>query len=184
MIYTEETPNPNAIKFVSKETFSEVGTEEFQKKDIEKINNNFIKSLLSLDGVELVLISENFISVKKEAGSNWNDLKPSIISGINDYFLKNKKPVLTKINNENNKKEKSEDDDIIKKINEVLESKIRPAVARDGGDIKFVSFKNGTVKVELRGSCSGCPSSLMTLKNGVQNLLRHYVKGVNNVEAS
>ena len=88
------------------------------------------------------------------------------------------------MNNENNKKEEPEDDDIIKKINEVLESKIRPAVAKDGGDIKFVSFKNGTVKVELRGSCSGCPSSLMTLKNGVQNLLRHYVKGVNNVEAS
>jgi len=184
MIYTEETPNPNAIKFVSNKIFSEIEVQEFQKKDIKKIKNNFIKNLLKFNGVELVLVSKNFISIKKDSTSSWNTLTPSIISEINDYFIKNKEPILTKNKDENPKNKKTEDDLIIKKINEVLDSKIRPAVSRDGGDIKFISFKNGTVKVELRGSCSGCPSSLMTLKNGVQNLLRHYVKGVNNVEAS
>ena len=183
MIYTEETPNPNALKFVSNKIFSEIGVQEFQQKESKKINNDFIKNLLKFDGVELVLVSKNFISVKKEAAFSWEVLKPSIISQINDYFEKNDKPVLTKTNYKNSEKKEIEKDIIIKKIIEVLDSKIRPAVLRDGGDIKFVSFKNGTVKVELKGSCSGCPSSLMTLKNGVQNLLRHYVKDVNSVEA-
>lgn len=183
MIYTEETPNPNAIKFMSSKIFSEIEAQEFQKKDIKKIRNNFIKNLLKFNGVELVLVSKNFISVKKDSTSSWNTLTPSIISEINDYFSKNKEPILTKNKDENPKNEKTENDLIIKKINEVLDSKIKPAVEKDGGDIKFVSFKNGTVTVELRGSCSGCPSSIMTLKNGIQNLLRHYVKGVNNVEA-
>ena len=103
---------------------------------------------------------------------------------MNDHFQKNKKPILSKATEENfDEKTHKEEDLTIKQIKEVLDSKIRPAVAKDGGDIKFVSFKEGKVKVELRGSCSGCPSSVMTLKNGVQNLLRHYVKGVNEVEA-
>jgi len=108
-------------------------------------------------------------------------LKPSIISTINDYFEKNKKPILLKKNKEDSKKE--DDDSVVQEIKKVLDSKIRPAVSRDGGDIEFVSFSKGTVKVRLKGSCSGCPSSLMTLKQGVQNLLRHYVKEVTNVEA-
>jgi len=183
MIYTEETPNPNALKFVSEKIFSEIGVQEFQQKDKKAINNDFIKNLLKFEGVELILVSKNFISVKKDSAFSWEALKPSIISEINDYFEKNDKPILTKTNSESFEKKKTEKDIIVKKINEVLDSKIRPAVLRDGGDIKFVSFKNGTVTVELKGSCSGCPSSTMTLKNGVQNLLRHYVKGVNSVEA-
>tara|TARA_B100000029_G_scaffold41707_1_gene38815 strand:- start:3448 stop:4011 length:564 start_codon:yes stop_codon:yes gene_type:complete len=186
MIYTENTPNPNAVKFISEKTLSEVGVAEFQKINVKKIKNDFIKNLLEFDGVELVLVSENFISVKKNAKVNWDSLKPSIISLINDHFEKNKKPILPKTKDKNFSESKNKDkekDLIVKKINEVLDSKIRPAVARDGGDIKFVSFKNGKVKVELRGSCSGCPSSIMTLKNGVQNLLRHYVKAVTDVEA-
>ena len=129
------------------------------------------------------MISEKFISVKKTEKVNWDSLKPSIISLINDYFQKNNKPILSEKNEENSEKKNIENDSIVKKINEVLDSKIRPAVAKDGGDIKFVSFQDGKVKVELKGSCSGCPSSIMTLKNGVQNLLRHYVKDVNEVEA-
>ena len=103
-----------------------------------------------------------------------------VISHINDYFEKNEEPIL-KVNK---KLDNSFDDnETVKKIIDVLDTKIRPAVARDGGDIKFKSFENGIVKVELQGSCSGCPSSLMTLKQGVQNLLKHYVKEVNSVEA-
>tara|TARA_B100000945_G_scaffold316126_2_gene316476 strand:- start:119 stop:673 length:555 start_codon:yes stop_codon:yes gene_type:complete len=183
MIYTENTPNPNAIKFLGKKKFSDVGTKEFQKKDISKIENNFVKNLIELDGVELILVSEEFISVKKTDDSSWDSLKPSIISSINDYFEKNDKPILSKNENLKTHKEKEDDDLVVQEIKKVLDTKVRPAVSKDGGDIKFVSFNKGIVKVELRGSCSGCPSSIMTLKNGVQNLLRHYVKEVTEVEA-
>jgi Fe-S cluster biogenesis protein NfuA len=104
-----------------------------------------------------------------------------VISLLNDYFEKNNEPILKEDKTQPNKANNS--NETINKIIEVLDTKIRPAVARDGGDIKFKSFENGVVKVELQGSCSGCPSSLMTLKQGVQNLLKHYVKEVNSVEA-
>jgi len=182
MIHIENTPNPNALKFLSEKKISSVGTQEFQKANIKKINNHFIKNLLNLDGVELVLVSENFLSVKKNEKINWDSLKPSIISSLNDYFQKNEKPILSTIG-EAESEQKIEDNKIIDQINNILNTKIRPAVARDGGDIKFISFDNGIVKVELRGSCSGCPSSLMTLKQGVQNLLCYYVKEVKSVEA-
>ena len=105
-----------------------------------------------------------------------------VISHLNDYFEKNEGPILKENNTPGNSIK--DDDETVKKIIDVLDTKIRPAVAKDGGDIKFKSFENGVVKVELQGSCSGCPSSLMTLKQGVQNLLKHYVKEVNSVEAN
>ena len=182
MIHIEDTPNPNALKFLSEKKISSVGTREFQKANIKKINNHFIKNLLNLDGVELVLVSENFLSVKKNEKISWDSLKPSIVSSLNDYFQKNEEPILSTIG-EVEPEQKIEDNKIIDQINNILNTKIRPAVARDGGDIKFISFDNGIVRVELRGSCSGCPSSLMTLKQGVQNLLCHYVKEVKSVEA-
>jgi Fe-S cluster biogenesis protein NfuA len=104
-----------------------------------------------------------------------------VISHLNDYFEKNNEPILK--DNQIQPNKTNIDDEIVNKIIEVLDTKVRPAVARDGGDIKFKSFENGVVKVELQGSCSGCPSSLMTLKQGVQNLLKHYIKEVNSVEA-
>ena len=182
MIQTETTPNPESLKFLSERIISNIGTEEFQKKDISKIKNSFIKEILNFKGVELVLLSKSFLSVKKTKDVTWNELKPMVISHLNHYFESNNNPIL----NDETKNEKVgiENDDTIKKIKEVLDTKIRPAVARDGGDIKFKSFKKGVVKVELQGSCSGCPSSLMTLKQGVQNLLKHYVKEVNSVEAN
>ena len=180
MIQTEPTPNPNSLKFLSENIISTVGTEEFQKDKSTNVSNPFIKELLQFKGVELVLLAKNFISVKKSEEASWNDLKPMVISHLNHYFENNSEPILKS-------KEKFEtvenEDDTVKKIMDVLDTKIRPAVAKDGGDIKFKSFKNGVVKVELQGSCSGCPSSLMTLKQGVQNLLKHYVKEVNSVEA-
>ncbi len=181
MIQTETTPNPNSLKFLSEKTISAIGTEEFQKGKSTNLSNDFIKSLLEFKGVELVLLSKNFLSVKKADSVSWNELKPMIISHLNHYFENNSEPIL------NDKKEpinKDNEDETVSKIIEVLDTKIRPAVARDGGDIKFKSFENGVVKVELQGSCSGCPSSLMTLKQGVQNLLKHYVKEVNSVEAN
>ena len=182
MIQTESTPNPNSIKFISEKTISDIGTEEFQKQNSESLSNSFIKELLNFDGVELVLLSKNFLSVKKTEEASWNDLKPMVISHLNHYFENNDEPILKDLNKKENNL--NNEDDTVKRIIDVLDTKIRPAVARDGGDIKFKSFENGVVKVELQGSCSGCPSSLMTLKQGVQNLLKHYVKEVNSVEAN
>ena len=181
MIQTEQTPNPDSLKFISEKTISDIGTEEFQKNKIKEISNPFIQELLNFKGVELILLSKNFLSVKKTKDITWDELKPMVISHLNDYFEKNKEPILKNekktTNNDNNS------DETVNKIIEVLDSKIRPAVARDGGDIKFRSFENGVVKVELQGSCSGCPSSTLTLKQGVQNLLCHYLPEVKEVTA-
>ena len=181
MIQTETTPNPDSLKFLSEKTLSTIGTEEFKKEKRNEIKIPFVKELLNFKGVELILLSEKFISVKKTKEVTWNELKPMVISHLNDYFEKNNEPILKKDNK--NAENNDDKDETVDKIIEVLDTKIRPAVARDGGDIKFRSFENGVVRVELQGSCSGCPSSLMTLKQGVQNLLKHYVKEVNAVEA-
>jgi Fe-S cluster biogenesis protein NfuA len=181
MIITELTPNPDSLKFLSEKIISSIGTEEFQKKDFKKIKNEFVKNLLNLQGVELVLLADNFLSVKKNKEISWDVLKPTVISHMNDYFEKNDKPILSEENDIN--KDKLDLGEVEDRIIKVLDEKVRPAVAKDGGDIKFKSFKNGIVHVELQGSCSGCPSSLMTLKKGVQNLLCHYVEEVKSVEA-
>ena len=181
MIQTETTPNPDSLKFLSEKTISNIGTEEFKKEQENKIKNPFVKELLNFKGVELILLSEKFLSVKKNKEVSWNELKPMVISLLNDYFDKNDGAILKK--SENIEENSVTNNETVNKIIEVLDTKIRPAVARDGGDIKFKSFEDGVVKVELQGSCSGCPSSLMTLKQGVQNLLKHYVKEVNSVEA-
>ena len=181
MIQTEVTPNPDSLKFLSEKTISDRGTEEFQKIKENEVFIPFVKELLNFKGVELILLSEKFLSVKKTKDVSWNELKPMVISHLNDYFEKNNEPILKRKQNTPNNTENN--DETVNKIIEVLDTKIRPAVAKDGGDIKFKSFEDGVVKVELQGSCSGCPSSLMTLKQGVQNLLKHYVKEVNSVEA-
>mgnify|MGYP001322019496 CR=1 FL=1 len=183
MIETESTPNPDTLKFLPGKKVSEAGPIEFLKKD-KNIKVSLAKKILSLKGTTTVFFGNDFITVKKEKELNWSDLKHSIISEINDYYSKGNEVVVSKNSSELNQNlDKTNSSDIINKINEVLDSKIRPAVARDGGDIKFKSFKDGTVIVELKGSCSGCPSSVMTLKNGVQNLLCHYIPEVKKVEA-
>ena len=148
MIQTESTPNPNSLKFLSENVISAAGTEEFQKDKLRDLSNPFIKELLSFKGVELVLLSKNFLSVKKNDDVSWNELKPMVISHLNHYFEKNDEPILKeKIKSYISK---DENDETVKKIIDVLDTKIRPAVARDGGDIKFKSFENGVVKVELQ----------------------------------
>ena len=139
MIHTETTPNPDSLKFVTENTISDVGTEEFQKNDINKIKNPFIKEILNFKGVELILLSKNFLSVKKTKEVTWNELKPTVISHLNDYFENNKDPILQ--NESKVKKNQLDSDETIQKIKEVLDTKIRPAVAKDGGDIKFKSFE-------------------------------------------
>ena len=189
MIETEQTPNPDTLKFLPGKKVSEVGPIEFLKND-KSIKVSLAKKILSLDGTVMVFFGEDFITVKKEKDLNWDDMKHGIISEINDYYSKGNEVVvgkdlrLEKILSESASDSKPiESNAVVNKINEVLDSKIRPAVARDGGDITFKSFKNGIVTVELKGSCSGCPSSVMTLKQGVQNLLCHYIPEIKEVIA-
>ena len=189
MVETEHTPNPDTLKFLPGKTVSEVGPIEFLKND-KNIKVSLANKILSLEGISMVFFGEDFITVKKEKDLNWDDLKHGIISEINDYYSKGNNVVvgkdirLEKILDSSNKDSKpAQSDNVINKINEVLDSKVRPAVARDGGDITFKSFEDGVVTVELKGSCSGCPSSIMTLKQGVQNLLCHYIPEVKSVEA-
>ena len=189
MIQTEHTPNPDTMKFLPGKKVSDVGPIEFLKTD-KTIKIPLVNKILALKGTTMVFFGEDFITVKKEKDLNWEDLKHGIISEINDYYSKGNDVVvgkdlrLAKILSKSNSNSKPvQSNEIINKINEVLDSKIRPAVARDGGDITFKSFKDGVVIVELKGSCSGCPSSIMTLKQGVQNLLCHYISEVKSVEA-
>ena len=176
-VQTEITPNPNSLKFIPGKVVSNVGSFEVTKND--NLNNELIRNILSVNGVEGIFLSKDFISVNKNDENSWDEIKHIVISYINEFYASGKEFV---INKDLNKQTKSFDE-IEKRIIQLLEDKIRPAIARDGGDIKFKEFKDGVVKVQLQGSCSGCPSSLMTLKQGVQNLLKHYVKEVDSVEA-
>ena len=176
-VQTEITPNPNSLKFIPGKIVSSVGSFEVTKKD--NVNNELIRNILSVNGVEGIFLSKDFISVNKHNENSWDDIKHIVISHINEFYASGKEFVVNKDLND-----QSENlDEIEKRIVQLLEEKIRPAIARDGGDIKFKEFKDGIVKVQLQGSCSGCPSSTMTLKQGVQNLLCHYLPEVKTVEA-
>ena len=150
---------------------------EILKKD--GIKNDLVRNIFSINGVESIFLGEDFISVNKNNKIDWEDIKHIVISLINDFYSSGKQFVI----DESLEEEHSNLDEIEKKIVKILDQKIRPAVAKDGGDIKFKEFKDGIVKVQLQGSCSGCPSSTMTLKQGVQNLLCHYLPEVKEVVA-
>ena len=176
-VQTEITPNPNSLKFLPGKKVSNSGSYEITGKD--ELNNDLVRNILSINGVEGVFLGEDFISVNKNDVNKWDDIKHIVISFINDFYSDGKQFVI----DENLTKPTTDLEDIEKKIVKILDEKIRPAVARDGGDIKFKEFKDGVVKVQLQGSCSGCPSSTMTLKQGVQNLLCHYLPEVKEVVA-
>ena len=176
-VQTEITPNPNSLKFLPEKKVSNSGPYEILKKD--GIKNDLVRNILSINGVESIFLGEDFISVNKNDIIDWEDIKHIVISLINDFYSSGKQFVI----DESLEEEHSNLDEIEKKIVKILDQKIRPAVAKDGGDIKFKEFKDGIVKVQLQGSCSGCPSSTMTLKQGVQNLLCHYLPEVKEVVA-
>jgi NFU1 iron-sulfur cluster scaffold homolog, mitochondrial len=176
-IQTEVTPNPNSLKFLPEKKVSNSGPYEITKKD--NVQNELVRNILSINGVKGVFLGEDFISVNKDDLIKWDDLKHIVISFINDFYSDGNEFVI----DENLREQNSNLGEIEQKIVKILDQKIRPAVARDGGDIKFKEFKDGVVKVQLQGSCSGCPSSTMTLKQGVQNLLCHYLPEVKEVVA-
>ena len=177
-VQTQKTPNPNSLKFLPGKKVSEDGPYEILNKD--ETNNNLIRNILSINGVTGIFLGEDFLSVNKEKEIDWENIKHIVISHINEYYLEGNEFIISKKNNDSSNDNYNA---IEKKIITILETKVRPAVARDGGDIKFKEFKDGKVKVELQGSCSGCPSSTLTLKQGVQNLLCHYVPEVKEVLA-
>ncbi len=176
-VQTELTPNPNSLKFLPGKKVSNSGPYEITNKD--DIKNELVRNILSINGVEGIFLGQDFISVNKNESIKWDEIKHIVISLINDFYADGKEFVI----DENIKDEVLKLSEIEEKIVKILEQKIRPAVARDGGDIKFKEFKDGIVKVQLQGSCSGCPSSTMTLKQGVQNLLCHYIPEVKEVVA-
>jgi Fe-S cluster biogenesis protein NfuA len=176
-VQTETTPNPNSLKFLPGKTVSNGGSFEITKKD--DVKNELIRNLMSVNGVEGIFLSKDFISINKYDETSWDEIKHIVISLINDFYSTGKEFVVDKSPFENDENL----GEIEKKIVQILDQKIRPAVAKDGGDIKFKEFKDGVVMVQLQGSCSGCPSSTMTLKQGVQNLLCHYLPEVKEVVA-
>ena len=176
-VQTEVTPNPNSLKFLPGKKVSNSGPYEITNK--EDMQNELVRNILSINGVEGIFLGQDFISVNKNETTKWDEIKHIVISLINDFYSDGKEFVI----DENIKEEDLDLSEIESKIVKILEEKIRPAVARDGGDIKFKEFKDGVVTVQLQGSCSGCPSSTMTLKQGVQNLLCHYLPEVKEVVA-
>ena len=176
-VQTEITPNPNSLKFLPGKIVSNSGPYEITNKD--DIQNELVRNILSINGVSGIFLGKDFISVNKNDSIKWEDIKHIVISLINDFYSDGREFVI----DENLIKQSNDLNEIENRIVKILDEKIRPAVARDGGDIKFKEFKDGIVKVQLQGSCSGCPSSTMTLKQGVQNLLCHYLPEVKEVVA-
>ena len=176
-VQMEITPNPNSLKFLPGKIVSKGGSFEITKKD--DVKNELIRNIMSINGVEGVFLNKDFISINKYDDTSWDDIKHIVISLINDFYSSGKEFVIDKDPLESNENL----GEIEKKIVQILDQKIRPAVAKDGGDIRFKEFKDGVVMVQLQGSCSGCPSSTMTLKQGVQNLLCHYLPEVKEVKA-
>lgn len=181
-IQTEDTPNPQTIKFIPGLTILENGTMDFPSKK-EAGTSPLAETLFNVEQVERVFLGKDFISVTKSPEANWKVLKPEILAAIMDHFVAGK-PVLADqaANNASFTKDENEPP-IVQQIRELIETRVRPAVAQDGGDIIYRDFKDGIVYLELRGSCSGCPSSTLTLKQGVENMLKHYVPEVVAVES-
>jgi len=178
-IQTEETPNPLTLKFIpdGKEVLGDK-TAEFKSQKAASTKSPLATQLFEISGVVSVFFGSDFITITKNEEANWDKIKSDIQATIMDFYV-SKKPIMFETKNE---EENEDDDEVVKQIKELIEIKVRPAVAMDGGDITFHSFEDGIVKLELKGACSGCPSSTITLKNGIENMLKHYVPEVESVE--
>ena len=183
-IQTEVTPNPQSLKFNSEKKLLDKGSLEFKTKE-EAESLNLAKKLFELDSVVNVFISESFVTITKKPEVDWEVIKPSILAKIMEC-LSSGKVIKNKIKNNNKKLKKKytkKNENIVKQIEDLLDKRIKPAVAQDGGDIKFVKYEKGIVFLEMRGACAGCPSSTMTLKAGIENMLKYYVPEIVSVEA-
>ena len=181
-IQTEQTPNPQTLKFLPGKAVMKEGTAFFQKID-ESSSSPLAKRLFSVEGVEGVFLGSDFITVTKKDVLEWQVMKPSILGAIVDHFNSGEEIYISKTSEvaKKSNQEDSNDSDIVKQIKELLDTRVRPAVAMDGGDIVYDSFKDGVVYLHMQGACSGCPSSTATLKMGIENMLKHYVPEVKEV---
>lgn len=179
-IQTEETPNPATLKFLPGRVVMDRGTADFDAAD-KAARSPLAESLFRIDGVARIFLGSDFITVTKTDTRDWPVLKPQILGLIMEHFSSNRPVILSEggILSEDGAAAGGEgDDEIVAQIKELLETRVRPAVAQDGGDIIFHAFEDGIVYLHMQGSCSGCPSSTATLKMGIENMLRHYVPEV------
>ena len=180
-IQTEQTPNPQTLKFLPGKIVMDEGTAIFQNVE-EASNSPFAKRLFELEGVEGVFFGSDFITITKNQSTDWQVMKPLILGSIMEHYNSGEETIVQESKLKNNSLEKDENDtDIVKQIKELLDTRVRPAVAMDGGDIIYDSFKDGIVYLHMQGACSGCPSSTATLKMGIENMLKHYVPEVQEV---
>ena len=180
-IQTEQTPNPQTLKFLPGKVVMDEGTAFFQKSE-DAHNSPFAKRLFDVDGVEGVFFGSDFITITKNSSTDWQVMKPLVLGSIMDHYNSNEETIVTNKKEENMSLRTSEDDtETVKQIKELLDTRVRPAVAMDGGDIIYDSFKDGIVYLHMQGACSGCPSSTATLKMGIENMLKHYVPEVQEV---
>ncbi|MDA0901868.1 MAG: NifU family protein [Proteobacteria bacterium] len=181
-IQTEATPNPNSLKFIPDNIqIAKDNPCEFKSKQEAENSSELAKDLFLIEGVKSVFLGSNFITINKADEKEWDEIKTEILATITD-FLVCEKPIFYK-NDQKDTDIEDSDSDVVKQIKELIEMKVRPAVAMDGGDIIYVGFEDGIVSLQLKGSCSGCPSSEVTLKNGIENMLKHYIPEVEAVEA-
>ena len=179
-IQTESTPNPATLKFLPGQTVMEQGTADFPNVDSAK-SSPLAMRLFTLEGVSGVFLGNDFVTVTKQESTDWEHVKPSILGAIMDHFQSGA-PIIEGEQSGNVHAEHSgEDTEIVGQIKELLDSRVRPADAQDGGDITFHGFERGVVYLQMQGACAGCPSSTMTLKMGIENLLRHYIPEVTEV---
>ena len=181
-IQTEDTPNPETLKFIPGNTILKSGSVDFTSKETSS-DSPLASRLFEIDGVSRVFLARDFISITKVSHLDWNSLKPAILTGIMEHFSTGL-PSINEIENTEVKHNNNEDSETIKQIKDLLETRVRPAVAMDGGDITFCSFESGIVTLQMKGACAGCPSSTATLKMGIENMLRHYIPEVTEVKAA
>ncbi len=184
-IQTTDTPNPNTLKFLPEAPVHPSGTAFYVSAE-EASASPLARRLFAVDDVRAVFLAGDFITVTKTDAASWDILKPNLLSALMEHYLSGA-PVLTPLAaplpRAATEEQLSEDSAIVLQIKELIETRVRPAVAQDGGDIVFHAFKNGVVELELHGACSGCPSSTATLKQGIENMLKHYVPEVHEVVA-
>lgn len=185
-IQTEETPNPETLKFIPGEILMEKGTAEFSDVD-SAADCPFAQALLKIIGIEKVFLGHDFISVTKSRKKDWFVLKPLLLSTMIEHFSAGQALFpngIKAVKNDTGHNQSSQGDgELIAQIIELLDTRVRPAVAQDGGDITFHSFEDGIVYLKMQGACSGCPSSTLTLKSGIENMLKYYVPEVIEVRA-
>ena len=182
-IQTEATPNPATLKFLPGRTVLQDGTADFRSTE-EAVNSPLAQALFAIDGVNGVFLGADFVSVSKDDAQEWQHLKPAILGAIMEHFMSGAETVAgAAANDAAGVNYDAEDEETVQTIKELLDTRVRPAVAQDGGDITFHGFREGVVYLSMRGACAGCPSSTATLQYGIENLLRHFCPDVRDVQA-